>query len=128
MSNPLKVLQANASNPKLWILIGVGVAGVVILAETRRRGRNGKVLHREDFGAFIHRFELQPFPQPPPPAARQPLAGLTFAVKDVFVLFLFFLFDVCINIQIANCDFLVLILMWVGVFDRLFLRGSLDST
>lgn len=81
-------MQSNASNPKLWILIGVSVAGIVIYAETRRR-RNGKVLQREDFGAFVHRFELKPFPQPPPPAARLPLTGLTFAVKDVFVFFLF---------------------------------------
>lgn len=83
MSKPLKFMQSNASNPKLWILIGVSVAGIVIYAETRRR-RNGKVLQREDFGAFVHRFELKPFPQPPPPAARLPLTGLIFAVKDVF--------------------------------------------
>ncbi|XP_022967167.1 outer envelope protein 64, mitochondrial [Cucurbita maxima] len=83
MSKPLKFMQSNASNPKLWILIGVSVAGIVIYAETRRR-RNGKVLQREDFGAFVHRFELKPFPQPPPPAARLLLTGLTFAVKDVF--------------------------------------------
>ncbi|CAA6658829.1 unnamed protein product [Spirodela intermedia] len=39
---------------------------------------------KEDFGAFIERFELLPAPQPPPPAARQPLAELRFAVSDSF--------------------------------------------
>lgn len=42
------------------------------------------LIKREDFGAFVERFELLPFPQPPPPAAKQPLAGLTFAVEDIF--------------------------------------------
>lgn len=42
------------------------------------------LIKRKDFGAFVERFELLPFPQPPPPAARQPLAGLTFAVVDIF--------------------------------------------
>ncbi|XP_022141957.1 outer envelope protein 64, mitochondrial [Momordica charantia] len=84
MSKPLKLFKSNASNPKLWIVIGVGVAGIVIFAETRRRRKNARLLQRADFGAFLQQFELQPFPQPPPPAARQPLAGLTFAIKDVF--------------------------------------------
>lgn len=65
-------------------MIGVTVAGIVILAETRRRRLKSRNIVREDFGAFIERFELVPFPQPPPPAARQPLSGLTFAIKDVF--------------------------------------------
>ncbi|OAY63798.1 Outer envelope protein 64, mitochondrial [Ananas comosus] len=38
----------------------------------------------ESFGAFVERFELAPSPQPPPPAARLALAGLTFAVSDNF--------------------------------------------
>ncbi|KAJ7968214.1 outer envelope protein 64, mitochondrial [Quillaja saponaria] len=84
MSNPLKLIKDNASNPKLWVVIGIGVAGIVVLAETRRRRRNAKMVEREDFGAFIERFELLPFPQPPPPAAKQKLSGLTFAIKDIF--------------------------------------------
>lgn len=74
-----RLSKLNVSNPKLWVVIGVGVAGVLILAEVHRRGR---LRVREDFGAFIERFELLPFPQPPPPAARLPLSGLTFAIND----------------------------------------------
>ena len=78
--------KISVSNPKVWVVIGVGVAGIVILAETRRRRRlRVRKLEREAFGAFIERFELLPFPQPPPPAARLLLSGLTFAVKDMFV-------------------------------------------
>ncbi|KAI4342282.1 hypothetical protein MLD38_026924 [Melastoma candidum] len=83
MTKPLQVLRSNVSNPKLWIVIGIGVAGVVILAESRRR-RKRKGIVVEDFGAFFERFELFPHPQPPPPAPRQALAGLTFAVQDNF--------------------------------------------
>lgn len=76
------------SNPKVWILIGIGVAGIAVIAEAerrrRRRKRDEKLLEIEDFGAFVERFELLPFPQPPPPAAPQSLSGLTFAVKDIF--------------------------------------------
>ncbi|KAE8009131.1 hypothetical protein FH972_005584 [Carpinus fangiana] len=84
MSRPLKLIKANASNPKLWIVVGIGVAGVLIVAETRRRRRRSKAAERKDFGAFVGRFVVLPFPQPPPPAATHPLAGLTFAIKDIF--------------------------------------------
>lgn len=77
--------KINVSNPKVWIAIGIGVAGIVLLTETRRRKRRAtKLIVREDFGVFLERFELLPFPQPPPPAARQSLSGLRFAVKDIF--------------------------------------------
>nr|GLL23842.1 outer envelope protein 64, mitochondrial-like [Ipomoea trifida] len=79
-----KLSKLSVSNPKLWVVIGVGVAGIVILAEVHRRRRRlsaGNAI-KEDFGAFIERFELLPFPQPPPPAAPLLLAGLTFAIKD----------------------------------------------
>lgn len=56
--------------------------GMVAAAETRRR----KAKFKEDFGAFVQRFQILPFPQPPPPAAKQTLAGLTFAVNDIFEL------------------------------------------
>ncbi|XP_030944215.1 outer envelope protein 64, mitochondrial isoform X2 [Quercus lobata] len=87
MSKAVKVIQANASNPKLLIALGIGLAaGVVILTETRRRRRRraNAAAQRKDFGAFVVRFELLPFPQPPPPAARLPLSSLTFAIKDIF--------------------------------------------
>ncbi|CAH1433629.1 unnamed protein product [Lactuca virosa] len=47
--------------------------------------QGGRYVIREDYGDFIERFELLPFPQPPPPAAKQPLSGLTFAVSDVLL-------------------------------------------
>lgn len=82
----LERVKNNVSNPKVWIVIGVSVAGILILtAETRRRRLKGRYVIREDYGAFIERFELLPFPQPPPPAAKQPLSGLNFAVSDVLV-------------------------------------------
>lgn len=75
----------NLENPRIWVVIGISVAGIVILAESQRRKMKAKkLIIKEDFGAFIERFELLPFPQPPPPAARLCLSGLTFAVKDVF--------------------------------------------
>ncbi|KAH9658185.1 Outer envelope protein 64 [Citrus sinensis] len=84
MSKSFNIIKTNTSNPKVWVVIGVSVVGFVVLAETLRRRRNPKLNGRVDFGAFLERFELIPFPQPPPPAARQPLAGLKFAIKDVF--------------------------------------------
>ncbi|KAK6143708.1 hypothetical protein DH2020_024056 [Rehmannia glutinosa] len=77
-----KLSKLIPSNPKVWVVIGVGLAGVLILAEVQRRRIRAKNSVKEDFGAFIHRFELLPFPQPPPPAARLPLSGLTFAIND----------------------------------------------
>lgn len=77
-----KLSKLNVSNPKVWVVIGVSIAGVLILAEVRRRF-NSKSSIKEDFGAFVERFELLPFPQPPPPAARLPLAGLAFAINDM---------------------------------------------
>ncbi|KAI9177878.1 hypothetical protein LWI28_020220 [Acer negundo] len=69
----------------MWAVIGVSVVGIVVLAETmRRRRRKVKMSAPLDFGAFVERFELLPFPQPPPPAARQSLSGLTFAINDMF--------------------------------------------
>ncbi|KAJ8628643.1 hypothetical protein MRB53_021966 [Persea americana] len=86
MPKSLKLGKINVSNTKLWIVVGVSVAGILILNERRRRKgrRRRQSAEKEDFGAFIERLELLPSPQPPPPAARHPLAGLTFAVKDIF--------------------------------------------
>ncbi|PON55921.1 Amidase [Parasponia andersonii] len=85
----LQLVKDNASShPKTWIAVGIGVAGIVIFAETRRRRRIAMAAHlidnKEDFGAFLERFELLPFPQPPPPAAGLSLAGLSFAISDIF--------------------------------------------
>ncbi|RZS24297.1 hypothetical protein BHM03_00057362 [Ensete ventricosum] len=79
-----------ANGAKVWIVLGITVAGVIILAEaTRRRRRRSRGVPRrvEFFGAFVERFELAPSPQPPPPAARHPLADLKFAVSDKSVAF-----------------------------------------
>ncbi|WCJ18718.1 Glutamyl-tRNA(Gln) amidotransferase subunit A [Euphorbia peplus] len=85
MSKQLNLIKEHSSNPKVWVVIGVTVAGIVILAETRRRRlKSMMMLRREDFGVFVERFEILPFPQPPPPAPRQPLSGLKFAIKDIF--------------------------------------------
>ncbi|KAJ0960964.1 hypothetical protein J5N97_001068 [Dioscorea zingiberensis] len=77
---------ATPSSTKTWIVIGIGVAGVLILAEVARRRQRwrGSLEDPKDFGAFIERFELTPYPQPPPPAARLLLSGLSFAVSDNF--------------------------------------------
>ncbi|KAH6789963.1 translocon at the outer membrane of chloroplasts 64-V [Perilla frutescens var. frutescens] len=79
-----KLSKLNVSYPKVWVVIGVGLAGALILAEVHRRRLNAKGNVSEDFGAFVERFELLPFPQPPPPAARLPLSTFTFAVSDNF--------------------------------------------
>ncbi|KAK7302528.1 hypothetical protein RJT34_13420 [Clitoria ternatea] len=79
-----KYLKDKPSNPKLWFIIGIGVAaaGVLVLAETRRRRRT-RNSPKPDFGAFIHRFQLL-FPDPPPPNKMQSLSSLSFAIKDIF--------------------------------------------
>ncbi|XP_014517079.1 outer envelope protein 64, mitochondrial-like [Vigna radiata var. radiata] len=74
-----KSLKLNASNPKVWLLIGIGLAGAVVLVETRRRRR--WKLPKEDFGAFVERFELLPIRQPD---QTQTLSALSFAIKDIF--------------------------------------------
>ncbi|KAH7575593.1 hypothetical protein ACOSP7_004658 [Xanthoceras sorbifolium] len=84
MSKSLNLMKTHVSNQKMWVVIGVSVVGIVVLAETLRRRRKEKMSARVDFGAFVQRFELLHFPQPPPPAARQPLSGLTFAISDIF--------------------------------------------
>ncbi|XP_022744374.1 outer envelope protein 64, mitochondrial-like isoform X2 [Durio zibethinus] len=84
MSKTLKLIKTNASKHTFWIVAGITVAGIIVLAETSRRRRKAMIIKREDFGAFLERFELLPFPQPPPPAAKLPLSGLTFAIKDIF--------------------------------------------
>ncbi|KAL7125148.1 hypothetical protein ABFS83_14G096400 [Erythranthe nasuta] len=82
MSFSDRQLSKLASNPRVWVVIGFGLAGVLVLAEVQRRRIRAKSSVNEDFGAFVAQFELLPFPQPPPPAARLPLSGLTFAISD----------------------------------------------
>ncbi|XP_055809371.1 outer envelope protein 64, mitochondrial isoform X2 [Solanum dulcamara] len=74
--------KLNVLNPKVWVVIGVGFAGILILAEVNRRRLKARNLIKQDFGAFIERVELLPFPQPPPPAARLSLFSLSFAIND----------------------------------------------
>lgn len=110
MSKSLNLIKTSASNPKVWVVISVSVVGIVVVAETLRRRRKVKADGRVDFGAFIERFELLPFPQLPPPAAAQPLAGLTFAVKDKLAFLLthtlpsLSLSLFCTVILVACCD------------------------
>ncbi|MED6108739.1 hypothetical protein PIB30_026825 [Stylosanthes scabra] len=86
MSKALSLVKRNASNPKLWLLLGLGLGlttTVLLLTHTRRTRRTRRLLTSSDknfFGAFIHRFELLPFRAAP----NQTLRGLTFAVKDIF--------------------------------------------
>ncbi|KAL1289598.1 outer envelope protein 64, mitochondrial isoform X1 [Arachis ipaensis] len=84
MSKALNLLKRNASNPKLWLLLGLGLTTAVLLVtETRRRRRRRRIPispDKELYGAFMQRFELLPFPG----ARNQMLCGLTFAVKDIF--------------------------------------------
>ncbi|PSR96523.1 Translocon at the outer membrane of chloroplasts like [Actinidia chinensis var. chinensis] len=63
----------------LWVLLGLGLAGIILMTRKLKK----KVV-REDFGAFVERFQLIPPPQPPPPKAPHPLTGLFFAVSDMF--------------------------------------------
>ncbi|XP_065626148.1 outer envelope protein 64, chloroplastic [Quercus suber] len=66
-----------SQSANLWVLLGLGLAGILIMT------RKLKKAIREDFGAFIEKFQLLPPPPPPPPKAPHPLTGLTFAVSDV---------------------------------------------
>ncbi|KAK6921289.1 Tetratricopeptide repeat [Dillenia turbinata] len=67
-----------SSSANLWVLLGLGLAGIFLMTKRFKR------VIKEDFGAFIQKFQLLPPPQPAPPKAPHPLTGLTFAVSDVF--------------------------------------------
>ncbi|KAH6763413.1 translocon at the outer membrane of chloroplasts 64-III [Perilla frutescens var. hirtella] len=67
-----------SSSANLWVLLGLGLAGILIMTKKLKR------TVRADFGAFIERLQLLPPPQPAPPKAPHPLTGLSFAVSDVF--------------------------------------------
>ncbi|KAJ4961745.1 hypothetical protein NE237_021655 [Protea cynaroides] len=67
-----------SSSANLWVLLGLGLAGIILMT------RKLKKAVKEDFGAFVERFQLLPPPQPAPPKAPHPLTGLSFAVSDVF--------------------------------------------
>lgn len=69
-----------SSAAKVWVLLGLGLAGLLIL--TRRRKK--KEVIKQDFGAFIERFQVLPPPQPAPPIARHVLTDLIFAAGDMF--------------------------------------------
>lgn len=67
-----------ASPSNIWVLLGLGIAGLLLLTRSRKKQIS------KDFGAFIKYLELLPPPQPAPPIAPHPLSNLTFAVKDIF--------------------------------------------
>lgn len=66
-----------SSSANLWVLIGLGIAGILIMTKKLKR------VVKADLGAFIERLQLLPPPQPLPPKAPHPLTGLSFAVSDV---------------------------------------------
>ncbi|KAF8681938.1 hypothetical protein HU200_045391 [Digitaria exilis] len=69
-------MASSGASANLWVLLGLGIAGVLLAARRLRRPA------RPDHGAFIARLELLPPPQPPPPQAPHPLTGLCFAIAD----------------------------------------------
>ncbi|CAN6292205.1 unnamed protein product [Urochloa humidicola] len=69
-------MASSGAAANLWVLLGLGIAGVLLAARRLRRPA------RPDHGAFIARLELLPPPQPPPPQAPHPLSGLCFAIAD----------------------------------------------
>ncbi|WVZ60231.1 hypothetical protein U9M48_010282 [Paspalum notatum var. saurae] len=69
-------MASSGAAANLWVLLGLGIAGVFLAARRLRRPA------RPDHGAFIARLELLPPPQPPPPQAPHPLTGLCFAIAD----------------------------------------------
>ncbi|KAH0451421.1 hypothetical protein IEQ34_018720 [Dendrobium chrysotoxum] len=50
-----------SANSNLSVLLGLGIAGILIVARKLKR------VVKEDFGAFVERFDLLPLPQPAPP-------------------------------------------------------------
>ncbi|XP_044373339.1 outer envelope protein 64, chloroplastic isoform X1 [Triticum aestivum] len=70
--------MASSTAANLWVLLGLGIAGVLLAAKRLKRPA------RPDHGAFVSRLELLPPPQPPPPQARHPLTDLCFAIADAF--------------------------------------------
>ncbi|KAF8389993.1 hypothetical protein HHK36_024513 [Tetracentron sinense] len=70
--------MASSSSANILVLLGLGLAGIIIM--TRKLKKSVK----EDFGAFVERFQLLPPPQPAPPKAPHPLTGLSFAISDIF--------------------------------------------
>lgn len=66
-----------SSSANLWVLIGLGIAGILIMTKKLKR------VVKADLGAFIEQLQLLPPPQPLPPKAPHPLTGLSFAVSDV---------------------------------------------
>ncbi|CAN6452874.1 unnamed protein product [Victoria cruziana] len=64
---------------RLLAFLGLGLAGFVHLTRRRSSGKRKEGMASEDLGAFVERFVV-----PPPSDPSLPLAGLTFAVKDIF--------------------------------------------
>ncbi|KMZ74218.1 Glutamyl-tRNA(Gln) amidotransferase subunit A [Zostera marina] len=71
-------LSMASVSTNLWVVLGLGLAGVILVAQKFRK------VVKVDFGAFIGRLELLPPPQPTPPKAPHLLTDLAFTVSDVF--------------------------------------------
>lgn len=67
-----------SSSTNIWVLLGLGLAGIILMTRKLRK------VVKEDFGAFVEKFQILPPPQPAPPKAPHPLTGLSFAISDVF--------------------------------------------
>lgn len=70
-------LSMASVSTNLWVVLGLGLAGVILVAQKFRK------VVKVDFGAFIGRLELLPPPQPTPPKAPHLLTDLAFTVSDV---------------------------------------------
>lgn len=66
-----------SSSTNIWVLLGLGLAGIILMTRKLRK------VVKEDFGAFVEKFQILPPPQPAPPKAPHPLTGLSFAISDV---------------------------------------------
>ncbi|KAJ9552815.1 hypothetical protein OSB04_016860 [Centaurea solstitialis] len=74
----IKLKMASSSSPNLWVLLGLSLAGILLMAKKLKKAI------KPDFGAFVQNFQILPPPQPAPPKAPHPLTGLSFAVSDLF--------------------------------------------
>lgn len=75
--------MTGAGSANLWVLLGLGLAGILMAT------RKFKKVIKDDFGAFLLKFQLLPPPQPAPPKAPHPLTALTFAVSDMYLISFF---------------------------------------
>ncbi|PIA26567.1 hypothetical protein AQUCO_09100030v1 [Aquilegia coerulea] len=70
--------SSSSASKIIGVLLGLGLAGILFMS------RKLKKVIKEDFGAFVERFNLLPPPPPAPPKAPHLLSALSFAVSDIF--------------------------------------------